>query len=308
MRPVAAGHGPHLIPGASVGEFARALRMREIITPEGVPICVTLASAGERAAAFLVDAVIIVLALVLVVTLAVASAMASGEVGMTVATLGVFLLINAYFPWFEIRWQGRTPGKRMLGLRVIDARGGQLLSEAIFARNLVRNVEVVLPLALTFGSSTFFPGVPGWLRFAALVWLLIFMGLPIFNRDRLRIGDLVGGTRVVLAPKATLLADLSRATRKAATAARYEFTPPQLAIYGEYELQVLEQVLRRDDAVDAQVTRRAVAERIQQRIRWDGDPRKVDVDRFLRDFYAALRSHLEDKLRLGNRKANKFSK
>ena len=64
-----------------------------------------------------------------------------------------FLLRSFYFTFFELRWKGATPGKRSLGLRVIDAHGGALSSDAVLVRNLTREVEVFLPLAALFQAE-----------------------------------------------------------------------------------------------------------------------------------------------------------
>ena len=49
----------------------------------------------------------------------------------------IYLLNRRFQQHQEIIWRGRTPGKRMLGLQVIESRGNPLRVEAIFARNLV---------------------------------------------------------------------------------------------------------------------------------------------------------------------------
>ena len=74
------------------------------------------------------------------------------------ALLLSFALRSFYFIFFELRWQGATPGKRALGLRVIDRKGGRLKPEAVFARNLMREVEMFLPISLLWVIV-----VAGWL-------------------------------------------------------------------------------------------------------------------------------------------------
>jgi len=66
--------------------------------------------------------------------------------------------------------------------------------------------------------------------------------LPLWNRQRLRIGDLVAGTMVVQTPAGALLDEVG------ADADAVAFTPAQLDVYGVYELQVLEGLLRDYDA------------------------------------------------------------
>ena len=75
-------------------------------------------------------------------------------------TILAFLIINFYFSFFEIRWQGQTPGKRQVGIRVIDSRGGQLDTNAILARNLVRELEVWTPLRFLLLNRMVWPDAP----------------------------------------------------------------------------------------------------------------------------------------------------
>src|SRR5262249_36818841 len=127
-------------------------RFREFVTPEGVPLPVELASYGERAAAFLVDLFFwlvgtIVLALLMVAGLALVSAsFTTTLIVMALLVFSGFFIRNLYFIYFELAWQGATPGKRRLGLRVVDRAGGPLLPGAVIARNLTREVEAFLPL------------------------------------------------------------------------------------------------------------------------------------------------------------------
>jgi hypothetical protein len=51
-----------------------------------------------------------------------------------------------------------------------------------------------------------------------------------------------------------------------------------------------------------------VAEKIKVKIGWDRERWRVDNDRFLREFYAALRARLEHRMLLGERKEDKYSK
>jgi uncharacterized RDD family membrane protein YckC len=276
-------------------------RVHEIVTPEGVPLRFGLATAGERFGAFFLDLVLIVVAIWLL-TIVVVFAEAYGD------WLGVFLLLaffalrNFYFVWFEIR-RGRTLGKRMLGIRVIDREGGPLRGEAIFARNLTREIEFWVPTAVIL-----FPGIVSGGAAAAVLaiaWALVMLFFPLFNRDRRRLGDLLAGTIVVSAPRAVLLADLgsvpSHRGRK-----RHTFSEQALDAYGIHELHVLEDILRRPRSrVRARVLDEVVT-RIKRRtgIRDEVD----DAERFLREYYAALRARLEQRLLLGQRKADKHAR
>lgn len=283
-----------------------ARQQRPLVTPEGVDLRLQIADAGQRAGAFLIDAAIL-FGTLLVSTLAVATAAPlmgdkSGPIVFIIWRLGFFLLSNGYFIAFELGPRAATPGKRILGLRVASRSGGRLTADAIFARNAMRQLEVLIPLqVLIVGMAMAGQSEPvaGWMYLALFVWAAIFALFPLFNKDRLRAGDLVAGTWVVRAPRQKLLVDLAQAGSE--HAARYAFTREQLEAYGVKELHVLEEVLRRRD----RKTMRAVSERIRAKIGWSGELGLFE-DEFLAAYYAALRQRLEQRLLLGHRRRDKF--
>jgi len=289
----------------------RSALTREIITPEGVPINFVLAGAGDRAAAFLIDMSIQIGALV-GIGLLLGLAGAGNDFVKPFVIILAFMILNFYFAFFEVRWQGQTPGKRKIGIRVIDSRGGQLDTNAVLARNLVRELEVWTPLRFLLLNRMVWPDAPGWALLLAGMWTFVFLFLPLFNKDKLRVGDLVGGTRVVVQPKTVLLPDLVAAAAmslqmKAQAKPTYAFSDEQLAIYGIYELQVLEAVLRQDPNTLGYLEATAtVCDKIREKTRYPG--RVTDSERFLKDFYVAQRAHLEQKVLFGQRKEDKFSK
>lgn len=290
-------------------------RARQIVTPEGVPLQFTLASGGDRAAAFILDFLFLIAG---IIVLAVIVSLAGGGPWLeAIVLIGAFVLRNFYFVIFETRWQGLTPGKRIVGIRVVDSRGGQLDAGAILARNLVREIEIWQPLALIFAGNTIWPDAPGWARLLATVWILVFMLMPLFNKDRLRAGDLIGGTRVVVQPKTLLLPDLADAAATPPAmpgwappkpGAMFSFTSEHLDVYGIFELQVLEGVLRGEAGTVAHheaVT--TVAAKIHAKIDYRQPVPVQAHERFLRDFYTALRAHLEKKMLFGHRKEDKHA-
>jgi uncharacterized RDD family membrane protein YckC len=279
--------------------------VRSLVTPEGVDLRLTLASAGDRAGAFLVDGLIMLVALI---TLTVLVAIGFGalrqdsrEVMMMIWVVGAFLLRNGYFILFELTPRAATPGKRLLGLRVVARDGGRLTGEAIFTRNAMREIEVFLPLVILAGSSAAGEPVDAVMGLLALVWTGIFLLFPLFNRDRLRVGDFVAGTWVVKARRRRLAADLAGAPQPRLR--DFNFTPEQVGAYGIKELQVLEDVLRRRDAR----TMKDVATRIRRKIDWRREPYENDAD-FLAAYYAALRGRLEHRLLFGHRRRDKFDR
>lgn len=273
---------------------------RAFVTPEGVDLRLSIGDAGQRAAAFLLDASIIVAVLIgftLLVVLTGLGAMGAGRELLAIIWLAVFFLLrNFYFTAFELSAAAATPGKRIMGLRVASRDGGRLRAEAVFSRNAMRELEVFLPLSV-LGARASEGGVDGWIYLLAFIWAGVFVFFPLFNRDRLRLGDLVGGTWVVRTPRRKLTRDM--ADDGVQRIASYDFTARQLDAYGAKELHVLESVLRQGD----RKTLVSVAERIARKIGWT---REDDTDReFLTSYYAALRGRLEQKLLMGVRRRDK---
>jgi uncharacterized RDD family membrane protein YckC len=285
---------------------------RHIVTPEGVALPVELGGRSERAAAFLIDLLIMVGCFVVLILLAFAAGLNRFESDWVwIALLLLWFIVRSfYFALFELRWQGSTPGKRVFHLRVIDRAGGALTADAVIARNLMREVEVFLPMTLILvGMAT---EMHGLLQLAMLGWMLVLTFMPLFNRDRLRVGDIVGGTWVIVAPKAALLPDLAEAVSQAAptgqASSAYQFSTEQLDAYGIYELQTLEQVLRQQGP-NAISVREEVARRIQRKIDWLPQPgTSVDAQGFLQAFYAAQRGRLEAQVLFGRRRKDKHDR
>jgi uncharacterized RDD family membrane protein YckC len=282
---------------ASNAVHPRGLR-RTFITPEGVDLRLELGSAGSRAPAFMVDLVMIVTILAAASLLLFYLSRGAGDRGEQFIAitwlLGAFILRNAWFSLFEMGGRGATPGKRLLGLRVVARDGARLTGSAVIARNAMREIEVFLPLSFLVDQSI--EGTADtFLVIFALLWSGIFLFFPLFNRDRLRVGDLIAGTWVVQAEKTGLSQDLVGTSYRA----RRTFPKAALELYGIYELQTLEDVLRKENP-DAIVT---VAATIRAKA---GLPDDGDDYGFLYDYYVALCAKLESNLMVGRRRESKF--
>lgn len=295
--------------------------VRTIITPEGLSLPLTLAGRGARLGALALDMTILGLVMIasifslvyLAGSLAHLGGNAAEQKGVQGALqfleilffIGGFLLHNGWFLFFELGPRGATPGKRMLGIRVAARGGGRLTPDMIIARNLLRDIELFLPIAFIARAGIGNGGAAG---LAAAAWFALFAMFPFFNRDRLRAGDLIAGTWVVETHKQRLLPVMSRNTARPAIGAAgddadtYRFGEAELAIYGEHELQTLERVLR-DDRADTLV---AVAAAICVKIGWTA-PGDAETRPFLQAFYTQLRARLESGMRFGRRKADKFA-
>lgn len=304
---------------ASAFEYAGDKRTRTLITPEGIAVPVRVASRSARIGALTLDFLFIFFAIIAVQLFL--SWIAGGmferaflgqdegsssalEFLFIVYLLILFFARYGYFLAMELGPRGATFGKRIVGIRVAARKGGRLTPEAVIARNLLRDIEVFMPIGFLFMAPS---GEFGSYGVAALIWFVLFMGFPFFNRDALRAGDIIAGTWVVEAPRTKLEDALSTQGAAAATGssdvtgARYEFGEAELSVYGIHELQTLERMLREgnDEALSA------VHATICRKIGWD--PGAGDERAFLEAFYAQLRARLETDMRFGKRKADKHS-
>ena len=146
-------------------------------TPEHVRLEYQLADLGSRAAALALDlAIIVTTILLLVLVLRFTGALGGAGAGFGTAVLYIVLFFATwgYFLFFEAVWDGRTPGKRALGLRVLHDGGEPLSFQGSVLRNLIRFVDLQ-------------PGVTGMAGAATIL----------FNRRAQRLGDIVAGTIVV---------------------------------------------------------------------------------------------------------------
>ncbi|MDR1535220.1 MAG: RDD family protein [Planctomycetota bacterium] len=279
---------------------------RVLITPEGVALELSLAGRGERLIAFAIDLALIAAGITVFYFVAESFAVRGGTTAAarTAALFAAFLVRNGYFLHFELAWRGRTPGKRFVGLRVIDRSGGELTPGAILARNLIREAEFFLPLSLFLSLDS---DAGTWRQLALGGWAALAASLPLWSRERLRAGDLIAGTGVIALPGRRLSPDLTMPPAPAARPRTFVFTGAQLAKYGAFELQVLEEILRRPDDEAAGRLLADVCGRICRRIGWRETVPPGEARRFLTDFYAAERDDLERGKLYGKLRADKNS-
>jgi len=126
-----------------------------IETPEGVEFSYDLASPVTRALAWIID-----VAAIGVLTKGTDKfcewlAHLNRDWANGLAVILYFVISIGYGIVLEWRWRGQTLGKRVLGLRVVDAQGLRLQLSQVILRNLLRLVDM-LPLAyLVAGVSSF---------------------------------------------------------------------------------------------------------------------------------------------------------
>lgn len=114
-------------------------RERVILTPEHVQIHLAPAGPGSRFLALITDALIALLASIALGRLEMA--LVPPSFGYAVYATSAFVITWGYHVYFEAFHQGRSPGKRMVGLRVVDGRGLPISLEQAFVRNVVRMLD-----------------------------------------------------------------------------------------------------------------------------------------------------------------------
>lgn len=148
----------------------------QIETPEGVAITYTTAGLASRSLAALIDYAILLLFLIIgftTVSYGGDSGLGNQDLLLALLALFAFVLNWGYYVFFELIWNGQTPGKRLLRLRVLREGGRPVDGAAVVVRNLMRAIDF-LPLGYGIGLLTIF-----------------------IDRHNRRLGDLTAGTVVV---------------------------------------------------------------------------------------------------------------
>lgn len=147
--------------------------VREVHTPEGVALRLPAAGPVPRAAAWLIDLAIrgaALMAISIVLGLL-------GRFGSGLYMIVLFVVFWGYPVVCEALYDGQTPGKRALSLRVVSADGAPIGWMASFVRNLMRTVDM---LPFGYGAGLVASLADPWSR---------------------RLGDMVAGTLVIHAPR-----------------------------------------------------------------------------------------------------------
>ncbi|HKO44520.1 MAG TPA: RDD family protein [Pyrinomonadaceae bacterium] len=207
-----------------------------IETPERVPLHFALASIGNRFLACALDHFLQALAIALMALAfyILANVSSFGDLVssapkwvLAVMIVVVFLIFSSYFAFFEWIWNGQTPGKRLLKLRVIREDGRPITFWEAAVRNLLRAVDMQITPFYSIGLIS------------------VFLSLS----DQ-RVGDMVAGTVVIREREAEAPAFANVfASSISDPALRRAFQPvdftASLTPLTETEIQVVETFLRR---------------------------------------------------------------
>lgn len=213
-----------------------------IVTPEQVELELELAGLGSRFAAWLIDTLLIGLLFfaIFMIFIALGLGMALGldfskDLSEVLSSTGMAILVLMYFgvTWgYGVLWegldQGRTPGKRYMGLRVVRRDGFPIQLREAALRNLARAADMLPPPFYAVGAV-----------------------MVVFHPQHQRLGDLVADTVVVAE-----LTDVSFGSKLGAVfASRVEQGQSRQALVGVggtvsvRQLELIEQYLERAETL-----------------------------------------------------------
>jgi uncharacterized RDD family membrane protein YckC len=253
-----------------------------IDTPENVTFDYEVAGIGSRFLAALVDTVLLVLLQVIVLGTLIFIGLRRQDLFslddgptwiLAVLSLIAFVFFWGYYIFFEILWNGQTPGKRWVGLRVIRLDGTPVTTAEVVIRNLVRTIDL-LPAAYGVGVISMF-----------------------VNQNSRRLGDLAAGTVVVHEGTTSSLKDLTANRRGALVTLVTDSAIPAgfpLERLTGQDLQIIEQfLLRRSHLANRRQLARHILRSLYERV---GQPTETilseDSEGMLAAFYQVLKERI----------------
>jgi uncharacterized RDD family membrane protein YckC len=205
-----------------------------IDTPEQIALELPLAGIGSRSLALAVDSLLqfgVILLIILVLFLSRVSGISLlVNVGPILLAFIPFLLHWGYFIFFEIFWNGQTPGKRTARIRVIKESGRPITLVEAIGRNLVRTIDMM-------------PGIYA----VGLICMLM-------NKRNKRLGDYVAGTVVVHEKTIEKVSTIWNSPNAAATA------DPQATKISPEELVLIETYLNRRSDFNSEVRKKTASQ------------------------------------------------
>jgi uncharacterized RDD family membrane protein YckC len=210
-------------------------------TPEQVDLAYDVVGVGSRALAALIDHLLVGIVIAVGVALL---ALLGNRLGLTsfllIITLVVFgslFVLCGYYVAFEVLWNGQTPGKRALGLRMVHVSGRPISFGASAVRNLLRLVDF-LPAAYGVG------------------FLVMF-----FDKRARRLGDMAAGAMAVRQRDALTLDSLMQPINRPVVRSVANITIPNLHALQRSDMDLVQSFVRRR-AVLAPDARQRVAQQV----------------------------------------------
>lgn len=167
----------------------------QIVTPENIAFEYRVAGPFRRLAAYLFDVLLRVMALVVI---GLVLLIAFGSIGLAGTGFGMVLVVHFLLDWFygglfETFWNGQTPGKRLLKLRVVNIWGQPIKGWQAMLRNVLRAADA-LPV-VSFPESI--GNIPTY---------QVGLVVALCNGRFQRLGDLACGTMVIVEEPQALFA------------------------------------------------------------------------------------------------------
>ena len=248
---------------SSADRFTPAQPSQEVTSADAVAMSLPLAGPTSRMLAYLVDwscVSLLLLFLLLILALGGAGLEWIGEEfrervpipddpddqeqlrRFGAAVIGLWLVVATFgevlwFVFWEAVSGGSSPGKRLVGLRVMRDGGRPLTLSASLVRNLLRVVDVLPAYYLT-----------------GLVSMLV-------SNDAKRLGDLAAGSVVVRLDRPTAARPL--AVDDDPDAARFSFRRDQIERLGHAEAALVRQTLRRHESLTPEQADEALARAVE---------------------------------------------
>ena len=184
-----------------------------VITPEAVEFTFDLSGLASRVIALIIDLLIQFILFIILMIVAmnyIFYNVSSEHVGTIIILVGIFIIHWGYFMFFELVWNGRSPGKKAMGCRVIRDGGLPVNFTSSLIRNFLRPIDYMLS--------------------ALMIGFFIVFASPTYKR----LGDLAAGTIVITERRLTLIQLL--ADKKVGT---FRPTQPPLGLFTRSDISVL---------------------------------------------------------------------
>ena len=162
----------------------------ELVTPENIAFQYRVAGPFRRLPAYLIDVLIrvVVIVVALIALMVLFGVAGQAGLGFGVWLVGYFLLDWFYGGLFETYWNGQTPGKRMMRIRVVSDEGQPINGWQAVLRNFLRAADA-LPAVTAFQIAE-----------AEVPFQTYLLGLvtATMNDRYQRLGDIAAGTMVII--------------------------------------------------------------------------------------------------------------
>lgn len=227
----------------------------QIQTAQNVTISQNVAGIGERILAYIIDSVLIIIYLFVVFYLFSVIEIADDSFFLLAMTIGLPLLL--YHLLWETFWNGQSPGKAALNLRVVMIDG----SKPSFSNYLLRWLLRLIDISLTSGG-------------VAIVTILL-------NGKGQRLGDLAATTTVISEKKSVSLSSLHMVDFPDEYVPKYQ----QVTVFNDKDMQTIKSVYYTAKIHNNHHLILRLSERVSKVMDTSFDEKPIDfVERIIKDY------------------------